>query len=472
MNSICTSVFDITAKVKHRCFSTIHRFATLARVSSAIAISAVSTSVHAIPASERQALLDLYTSTQGASWINRSNWNGAAGTECTWYGVFCGVGGANVVQIALFDNHLTGSLPASLNQLTALEDFDVENNEIGGPIPSLSGLTALLVFKANGNLLTGSIPSLSGLSSLETFTVIGNRLSGTIPPLSGLTQLIDFFVNGNQLTGSLPALSGLTALTRFVASENQLTGAIPALTGLTELRTFVVEQNRLTGNLPSFAGLSNLRIFSAGYNQLTGNVVSLTGTTMVIFDVGANQLTGALPAAVGTLQNSASVVCPNFLTVTADAAWDTATGSTPWSASCTTAQPTQAMIFGTLPVLRVGGTGTVSVIVDPTPASGAAVVFSSNSPSVCTVDSASGWVTVSASAVVGSLCVIGATKAGDANFLPAPSLQKFIAVRAAIAPAAASAAQPVPALAFAALALLSMLVAVSGLSVARRKHRA
>jgi hypothetical protein len=41
----------------------------------------------AIPAAERQALVDLYNSTGGASWTNRAGWNGAAGTECSWTGV-------------------------------------------------------------------------------------------------------------------------------------------------------------------------------------------------------------------------------------------------------------------------------------------------------------------------------------------------------------------------------------------------
>ncbi len=43
----------------------------------------------AIPASERQALIDLYNATNGASWTIHTNWNGAVGTECTWYGVTC-----------------------------------------------------------------------------------------------------------------------------------------------------------------------------------------------------------------------------------------------------------------------------------------------------------------------------------------------------------------------------------------------
>jgi hypothetical protein len=38
----------------------------------------------AIPAAERTALIDLYTSTSGSNWTNKTNWNGTAGTECTW----------------------------------------------------------------------------------------------------------------------------------------------------------------------------------------------------------------------------------------------------------------------------------------------------------------------------------------------------------------------------------------------------
>ncbi len=50
----------------------------------------------AIPAAERQALIDLYNSTNGASWTNNTGWKTAPlhtdgfampGTENTWFGV-------------------------------------------------------------------------------------------------------------------------------------------------------------------------------------------------------------------------------------------------------------------------------------------------------------------------------------------------------------------------------------------------
>ncbi|MBS0569710.1 MAG: hypothetical protein JSS28_03820, partial [Proteobacteria bacterium] len=56
--------------------------------------------VHAaIPASERQVLLNLYAYTDGIDWDPQyqGGWNGPAGTECTWYGITCDAQGATVI---------------------------------------------------------------------------------------------------------------------------------------------------------------------------------------------------------------------------------------------------------------------------------------------------------------------------------------------------------------------------------------
>ena len=74
----------------------------------------------AIPATERQALLDLYASTNGASWTINTNWNGPPGTECTWYEVQCDSGGNTVTGLVLSQNNLTGMIPPSLNTLIIL----------------------------------------------------------------------------------------------------------------------------------------------------------------------------------------------------------------------------------------------------------------------------------------------------------------------------------------------------------------
>ena len=166
----------------------------------------------AIPSSERAVLLNFYTSTNGATWTTSTNWNGAAGTECTWFGVGCNDAGTTVLGINLFNNNLTGALPSDLNSLTNLNQFDVMGNQLTGSIPSLTGLTNLQAFIAGENQLTGSIPALTGLTNLQSFSVDLNQLTGSIPALTGLTNLQSFYVSYNRLTGDVPSVPSPDAL--------------------------------------------------------------------------------------------------------------------------------------------------------------------------------------------------------------------------------------------------------------------
>ena len=135
----------------------------------------------AISAGERTTLQDLYAGTNGASWIRRDNWNGAAGTECTWFGVTCNGPGTSVVTIDLHANNLTGSLPP-LAPLTNLVAFLVNDNQLTGPIPALVGLPSLGYFRASSNQLTGSIPALAGMTSLVDFEISFNQVADPFRP--------------------------------------------------------------------------------------------------------------------------------------------------------------------------------------------------------------------------------------------------------------------------------------------------
>ena len=334
-----------------------HRGASI--VVSILLASYATAAAAAIPVSERTVLLNLYTSTNGSGWTTKTNWNGAAGTECTWYGVTCNAGGNTVLRIQLPNNNLAGSLPAiagltdlqvlwvsgnqligsipPLNSLTNLYYFNADGNQLTGAIPALTGLTKLEVFGVNSNQLS-SIPGLGGLTALQYFGAYSNKLAGPIPVLTGLTDLQVFSVSGNQLIGSLPLLNGLTNLQYFNASENQLTGPIPALTGLTKLEVFGVNTNQLS-SIPGLGGLTALKYFGAYSNRLTGSIPVLTGlTSLRNLVVSYNQLTGNVPAAPSpsALVAGGSYLCPNGLNHTEDAAWDVATGVSPWYTNCAT----------------------------------------------------------------------------------------------------------------------------------------
>ncbi len=95
-----------------------------------------------IPAKEREALVALYNSTGGPTWVRRDGWLGPPGSECQWYGVGCGRGisgsvtGKRTIQdLDLPGNGLTGQIPHELGALEGLKRLTLQGNKIKGPLP-------------------------------------------------------------------------------------------------------------------------------------------------------------------------------------------------------------------------------------------------------------------------------------------------------------------------------------------------
>jgi hypothetical protein len=61
-----------------------------------------------IPETECLALVDLYTSTNGANWGNNTGWN-VTSVPCTWRGISCD--GGHVTKLQLSSYKLSGSIP-------------------------------------------------------------------------------------------------------------------------------------------------------------------------------------------------------------------------------------------------------------------------------------------------------------------------------------------------------------------------
>ena len=309
-----------------------------------------------IPESECLALVDLYDSTFGASWGNKTSWK-TTNTPCFWYGVHCTSG--NVIRIFLAGNNLAGSLPGTLGDLTNLEYLYLENNNLTGSIPvelgnisslldldirlnnnSLSGsipaelgnISNLVSINLSNNSLTGSIPaqlgnppnlylidfqnnSLSGsipaelgnLSNLSFLKLNNNGLTGTIPvELANLTNLLYLYLNNNSLSGSIPtAFGNLSSLERLYLDNNSLTGSIPIELGnLSKLWDLHLHENTLTGNIPTQLGnLTNLNYLYIFNNNITGSIPSALGKLINLFeiDLSGNNLNGGIPPALGGL---------------------------------------------------------------------------------------------------------------------------------------------------------------------------
>ena len=265
----------------------------------------------AISASERQALLELYTSTDGEGWTRTTNWNGAAGTECTWFGVFCDVSETTVLALGLPSNNLAGTIPGTLGSLTNVQDLYLDFNELTGSIPTeLGNLANLQLLRLQVNQLTGSIPTeLGNLANLRYLELYDNRLTGAIPTeLGSLANLRVLRLSSNQLSGTIPTeLGHLANLQNLGLHSNQLTGEIPdGLGHLANLQFLYLYGNRLTGSIPTGLGnLRNLRYLQTASNQLTGSIPTELGhlTNLVSLDLRWNALSSTDAALVAFLDS-------------------------------------------------------------------------------------------------------------------------------------------------------------------------
>ncbi len=280
----------------------------------------------AIPHAEREALIALYNSTNGESWITNSGWktppldtDGFAmpGTEESWVGVT--VTADHVTHLDMNHNNLRGTIPAQLGALTEITYLLLGYNQLTGSIPpQLANITQLQVLLLSSNELSGSIPpELGNLPNINRLYLENNRLSGTIPKeLCNLPNLDHLWLSYNQLTGSIPKeLSNLKKLTYLWLDSNQLTGTIPPELGnISNLYSLFLFQNQLSGSIPAELGnLSSLNILLLSRNQLSGNIPKELGNLSALqsLAISENLLSGSIPSELGNCRKMQSLFINN-----------------------------------------------------------------------------------------------------------------------------------------------------------------
>ncbi len=170
-----------------------------------------------VPAAEKKALVDLYNATDGAHWTNNDGWKNYNTTdpcESSWYGVTCTSANDHVIRLELRSNNLTGTIAASIGNLTQLQDLDLYKNNLTGNIPaSLGNLQQLQLLFLSSNNLYGPIPaSFKNLLQLRDIRLSRNHIIGPIPSFLGnLTQLETIHLRTNYLCGRVP-----TTLTNLI----------------------------------------------------------------------------------------------------------------------------------------------------------------------------------------------------------------------------------------------------------------
>jgi len=126
---------------------------------------------------DKAILMQFFESTKGESWTNKEKW-GSDAPVGEWFGIT--VENDRVTKIVLPSNNLAGTIPVSVEELGALESFEVQNNSIEGELPSKIGdLSKLKTLDVSSNNITGEIPkSVGELKDLETLNASDNQISG------------------------------------------------------------------------------------------------------------------------------------------------------------------------------------------------------------------------------------------------------------------------------------------------------
>ncbi|XP_019196516.1 PREDICTED: probable LRR receptor-like serine/threonine-protein kinase At1g56140 [Ipomoea nil] len=244
--------------------------------------------------------------------------------------------------LSLGINALSGKLPEELGLLTDMRSFSIGTNNFSGPLPSGLGnwksLTQIYIDSsgvsgaipptfanllnldtvwASNTELTGRIPDFIGnWSKLTTLRFEGNSFQGPIPStLSNLTSMVDLRIS-DLLNGSssLDFIRNMKNLSKLVLRNNNISGSIPSNIGeYQSLSLLDLSFNNLTGRVPDqLFNLSSLQNLFLGSNKLTGSLPARKSPNLQNIDLSYNEISGNFPSWTGGRGLQLNLISNNF----------------------------------------------------------------------------------------------------------------------------------------------------------------
>ncbi|CAM6093144.1 unnamed protein product [Calypogeia fissa] len=142
----------------------------------------------------------------------------------------------NLTSLFIGDNNLRGSL-VKISSFKNLVQLSVFQNDFTGTMPEeISNLTNLQYINCHTCNLYGALPnSFSLLTDLQMVTSHRNNLTGPVPESwKSLTNMMNFRMDQNYLSGNFPSwmLSNWLSLQSLQMTENRFSGPAPNITDL------------------------------------------------------------------------------------------------------------------------------------------------------------------------------------------------------------------------------------------------
>ncbi|CAL4971256.1 unnamed protein product [Urochloa decumbens] len=203
--------------------------------------------------------------------------------------------------IDLSDNHLTGTIPLGIGNITLLQSLDISTNHLVGELPA-SISTALTNLILSDNNITGTMATFCQLNRLQILDLSYNQLFGELPSCIWTLKYLQVLdLSSNTLVGEVTTMINSTSsLISLHLSNNNFTGSFSTmLKNFKNLTILDLGNNKISGIIPPGIQESNplLRILQVRSNMLHGSIPwqLLQLSYLHLLDLAENNLTGSVP---------------------------------------------------------------------------------------------------------------------------------------------------------------------------------